>query len=375
MSCSNQVVRFALSDANGVFGFDVSSKVEAGAIGLLVRGSTRVGGICTDFSGNIYITDSAQHIVIKVDEGGRVSNFAGTPGVSGNDSSLVATACNSAHFDTPVGICCAKNGDILVADFGNNQIRKISGGFVTNIAGNVSGNAGFIDGVGGIAKFSGPKGICIDNSGTIYVADYTNHAIRKVTLNGTVLTMLGVLGTATSGDLENVQCTKYIAALNSPWSVTVDASGNVYILDTGNRKIKKMTPNGWLYLHSGSGVAGNSLGTAGTTPATCQSFTCQYFEPTSCSVDRSNNLYVIDRMEGYTRLLTVNYNGVPAEIADFRNSAYVDCPVFVTVSPAQKLFVTFSDFETGWSSSSSNSSSSSSEDYSSSSSSSFDLRQ
>jgi hypothetical protein len=165
------------------------------------------------------------------------------------------------------------------------------------------------------------------------------------------------LGSGGVGDEENVKADKYSAQLDHPRGIAVDPEGNIYVMDTGNYKIKKITPNGWIYLHSGSGTIGHSLGTAGTTAATCQSFTCTYGMLTFCDIDRTGNLYVVSREEGWTRLLTVNYNGVPAEIADFHGTDYVNCPFGVAVNKSQKIFVTFSDYEMGLSSSSSSSSS------------------
>ena len=359
MTCSNQVVRFALSDAAGVTGFSVTSKVEAGAAGLLARGCTQVGGVCTDYSGNIYVSDSAQHCILKIDEGGRISNFAGTPGSASNDG-LQRLANNSASFDTPLGIACDKSNRIYVADSGNNQIKVIDSGYVSVVAGSAAGASGLVDGVGSVARFNAPKGIEVDASGIIYVADTGNHAVRKITPSGSVLTISGDTAGAGTGDEENVKADGVSKQLNTPWDVACDAEGNVYVLDSANFKIKKITPNGWIYLHSGDGTEGTSLGDAGSTVATCSPFTCQYGLNTSCKVDKSGNLYVVSRQEGATRLLTVNYNGEPSEIADFAGSAYVDCPIGVVVSPAQKLFVTFSDEETGASSSSSSFDSSSS---------------
>lgn len=359
MACSNQVVRFALSDANGVTGFSVSSKIEAGAAGLLARGSQQVGGVCTDYSGNIYVTDPSQHCIIKIDEGGRVSNFAGTPGTSGNNG-VTKVANNSAEFNTPLGICCDKSNNLYVADSGNNMIRKISSGYVTNVAGSSAAASGFVDGVGSVARFNAPSGIAVDNAGIIYVADTDNNAVRKITMNGDVLTIFGNVSSGASGDEENVEANGQTAGLSAPKDVAVDAEGNVYVLDSGNNKIKKIVPRGWVYLFSGSGTAGTSLGTAGSTPATAQSFTCEYETLSMCDTDASGNLFVVDFAETATRLLKVNYNGVPAEVADFQGTAVVACPVAVAVSPGQKLFVTMSDYSEALATSSSSESSSSS---------------
>jgi len=365
MSCSNQVVRFALSDSASTapYGITVTDKLEAGAQGLLVRGSTKVHGICCDSSGNLYMSDYDRHTIIKVDEGGRISNFAGTEGVSGTDlanwTAGVRSACNSALFDSPMGVCCDKSGNIYVADNNNHCIRKISGGYVSTVAGE-PGTSGRADGIGPAAKFSYPIGIAIDNAGILYVADWGNNMVRKIFPNGLVQTLAGNVATGAAGDVENVEANGQTASFNGPWNVTVDPQGNVYVLDTNNHKIKKITPNGWIYLHSGSGAAGHSLGTAGTTAATCQQFTCTYGVLLSASVDKSGNMYVIDRQEGYTRLLRLTYTGVPAEVVAFNGSAYNDCPIAVTVNPSQKLFVTMSFYEMGVSSSSTSSASSSS---------------
>jgi hypothetical protein len=330
-----------------------------------------------------------QHCILKIDEGGRISNFAGLPGTSGNNDIAnipQRVPCNDtqvagvmqgdgARFYMPMGLCCDKSNRIYVADYGNNQSRVIDSGYVSVVAGLSGKGALFLDGVGHIARFNGPKGIDVDASGILYVADHGNHAIRKIFPNGKVQTLSGDTAGAGAGDEEDIKADGISKQLSSPWGVACDAEGNVYVLDTGNHKIKKITPRGWIYLHSGSGVEGHSLGTAGTTPATCQSFTCTYGDLTYCKIDKSGNLYVVDRLESWTRLLKVNYNGVPAQIADFHATAYVDCPIGVAVSPGQKLFVTFSDFETHKSSSSSSSSidsSSSSSIDSSSSSSSID---
>jgi len=354
MTCTNQIVRFALSDPSGVTGFSISSKVEAGAAGLLVRGSTEVGGICTDYSGNLYISDAAQHCIIKVDEGGRVSNFAGTPGTSGNDAAWSRVANNSAHFDTPKGICCDKSGNIYVADSGNHKIRVISGGYVNSVAGASTGVSGKVDGSGATARFYSPTGICVDATGTLYVADTDNNCVRKISPRGDVLTIAGNIATGAAGDAENVEANGQTAMFTMPLDVAVDAEGNVYVLDTGNHKIKKIVPRGWVYLHSGSGTAGTSLGT-GTT----KMYTCQYNELSYCDMDRSGHLYVVDWSENATRLLSLDYNGNPSEIADFAGTSEVQCPVAVAVTPGQKVMVTLSGYQEGMHSSSSSTSESS----------------
>jgi len=394
MASLNQVVRLALSDlgATPVLGVtlttaEIAAKLEAGPIGLLFRGSTAVGGVCHDYSGNIYVTDYAQHCVLKIDEGGRISIVAGLPGTAGNNSALMNVAALSARFNGPQGICCDKSGAIYVADTDNHQIRVIKGGRVSLLAGDGAQVSGFVDGVGAAAKFHSPTDVAVDKSGTVYVADAGNHAIRKIINGSQVLTISGNINavSGTDADAENVRASKYIPCFRDPYNIAVDLNGDVYVLDTGNRKIKKITKNGWVYLLSGSGVNGRSLG---TTP-----YNCSYNILGGCDCDESGNLYVLDvgtsNLYG-GRLLKVDYRGIPSVIAEFDGSTSDHYMQDVCCSPGQKIFVcvttgtrppvehssssSSSSYIENWSLSSS-SSSSSSEAYSSSSSSSSGDRQ
>jgi len=365
MSCSNQVVRFALSDAAGVgpSGLNISSKLEAGASGLLVRGSTAVGGVCVDYSGNMYVSDPVQHCILKIDEGGRISLFAGLPGTSGNNSALMNVAALSARFYYPMGLACDKSNNIYVADTDNNQIRVISSGRVSLVAGDGAQVTGFTDGVGAAASFNAPFDVAVDDAGVLYVADTNNHAIRQIK-DGTVLTLVGNINAGVGGtaaDAENVRASQFVPALRNPRSVAVDAAGQLFVCDSGNRKIKKIIQSGTLtkiLLHSGSGAAGRNLGTA---------LTSTYNDLWFCSLDRSGNLYVVDFEEsGDTRLLTIDREGVPSVIADLNGVTNAGtCTIGVAVSPGQKLFVTMSDAAADTYSSSSSSSSQSSESSSS----------
>ena len=269
MSCTNQVVRFALSDANGVFGFStMTTNIEAGSTGLAAAGSTQVGYVCADYSGNYYVTDPAQHCIFKIAEGRgenqstvtkrSISVLAGLPGTSGNNNILTGSVskvtCANARFDTPLGICCDKSNNIFVCDSGNNQIRKIDqGGYVSIVAGDsTAGTAGFVDtgawvtpgGAKTASQFNTPTGICADSAGTLYVVEAENHSLRKIMPNGDVLTISGLITASGTGDEENCKADKYSKQLNDPKDCAVDLEGNVYVLDSGNYKIKKFVPRG-----------------------------------------------------------------------------------------------------------------------------------
>ena len=379
-----EVVRFALSSAaaSAYLGVNVTNAkvgaiLEDGPTALAAKGLASVGGVCTDYSGNIYVSDPENHVIMKINEGGRITTFAGqagSPGRNGTLTNIVETYNNPvARFNTPRGLACDKSGNIYVADSGNNQIRVIKpNGVVSHVAGNGNGTSGLVDstlGDGGAAMFNNPVDVAVDNSGTIYVCDKGNHAIRQIK-GGNVDT---IAGNGSSGDVSAEQLYgANKAVLNSPNAIAVDPEGNILICDSGNYKIKKLTPRGYIYRHSGSGTLGRGLG---TDVGDSKAYTCQYVDLRYSAVDKSGNLYVVDRgnASNASRILKVNYTGAPSVIADFNEaSSYNSNSLGIAVSPAQKLFVTFaSETELGSSSSSSvDSSSSSSELYSSSSSSS-----
>ena len=155
------------------------NQIVAGTTQLLARGSTEGFGVCCDPSGMIFVSDPTRHCIMKIWPSGTVYLYAGLPGTSGNNGANVVSLYN-ARFNTPRSICCDRTGNLYVADSGNNQIRKITpDGYVSLIAGNAAGVAGYVNGTA--SRFNNPWGLCVDRSGNIMVADTGNHAIRKIT--------------------------------------------------------------------------------------------------------------------------------------------------------------------------------------------------
>jgi streptogramin lyase len=129
---------------------------------------------------------------------------------------------------------------VYVADKSNRNIRRVTpAGMVTTLAGSASYPAGSSDGTGSAARFNSPAGVAVDSSGNVYVADSGNNTIRKVTPTGVVTTLAGLAGSRGSND-----GTGSAARFNGPWGVTVDGSRNVYVADTYNNTIRKVTPAG-----------------------------------------------------------------------------------------------------------------------------------
>jgi len=321
----------------------LDSKTVVGTLQLSAFDS-RVGtspsfGMCADKSGNIYISDTAANMIYKMTEGGQINHLAGVGGASGNNSALQNVTASLAKFNAPKGIICSNSGNIYVADSGNNQIRKITDGYVSVFAGNGATTAGLVDASLNPlqAQFSAPVDVAVDNTGNVFVADSANYAIRRIT-GGRVLNICG----GTSGNLQNAKASN-IAGVNNFFagmtSVAVDANGNVFVADSTNLNIKKITPNGWVYLFSGSGASGKSLGT-GTKPA----YTCSYQNIKQIRFARDGYMYVLDGGAGSpatSRLVKLTPNGVPSNMIEFVQAG-TDAAAGVAafaISPANKLFV------------------------------------
>jgi sugar lactone lactonase YvrE len=189
-------------------------------------------GVAVDDDGTLYIADAGDNNRIrKIGAGGVVTTLAG--GAEG----FADGAGGAAAFHTPSGLACDGDGNVYVADTGNHAIRKISPqGVVTTLAG--TGTAGFSDGPGVQAQFNGPIGVAVGPSGDVYVADTYNDRIRVIRADGHVITLAG-------GDKPGYQDGPAgIARFDTPTALAVDALGNVWIADTRNHAIRKLTPGG-----------------------------------------------------------------------------------------------------------------------------------
>jgi sugar lactone lactonase YvrE len=186
-------------------------------------------GLAIDANGTIFVTDSGSQRVRKVTPGGGVSLLAG----SGAASFLDATGA-AAAFSSPVSAAAALNGTVYIADYGNNRIRRVtSGGVVTTLAGSAVG--ALVDGSGTSACFRGPHGVAVGMDGNVVVAEYGSHAIRQVTPGGVVTTLAGN-GMAGSADGIGAD-----ARFKGPSALAIDSSGAIFVLDTLNHRLRKLT--------------------------------------------------------------------------------------------------------------------------------------
>jgi streptogramin lyase len=190
-----------------------------------------IWGMTIDTSNNLYVTDNGNNNIRKITSLGVVTTFAGsTTGLSGSANGT-GTA---ATFSQPASLAFDSSGNLFVTEFGNHMIRKItSTGVVTTFAGSTT--SGSTDGTGIAASFSNPLGIVIDTTDCIYVVDQNNNMVRKVTSAGVVTT---IIGTTTSGNTNGVGTS---ALLKTPNGIAKDSSGSLYISDYGNNLIRKVT--------------------------------------------------------------------------------------------------------------------------------------
>jgi sugar lactone lactonase YvrE len=174
------------------------------------------------------VADSYNNRIRKITAGGLVTTLAGR-----GSSGFADGAGTSAAFYNPWGIAVDESGNVYVGDYGNNRIRKITtGGVVTTLAG--SGVAGSADGAGTAAAFYFPTGVTVDVAGNVYVADFFNNSIRKITAGGLVTTLAG------EGDQANIDAIGLAAEFYFPTGVAVDVAGNLYVADTFNGSIRKI---------------------------------------------------------------------------------------------------------------------------------------
>lgn len=211
--------------------------------------------------------------------------LAGDGSFYGGSTNGVGTA---ASFFMPQGLAVDGFGSVYVADFGNNMIRKTTAaGVVTTLAG--SSTIGTTDGIGSAASFKYPSGVAVDGTGNIYVADTNNHMIRKITSEGAVTTLAG------SGEIGNSNGTGTAASFGNPYGLAVDATGNIYVADSDNNLIRKITSAGVVTTLAGSGSKESKDGTG-----TEASFNF----PTGVAVDLAGNVYVAEYGGNLIRKIT-----------------------------------------------------------------------
>ncbi len=203
-----------------------------------------------DAAGNVYIADKENDRIRVVGTTGTITTFAGTgvPGFFGDGGVAV-----NARLNNPWGIAVTPSGVVYISDYSNARIRKVSGGIITTIAGTgLGGYNGDDTTVATNARINGPKGIDVDAAGDVYFADFFNHRIRKIMTTGTITTVAGSGTWGYSGDGTPAKN----ATFKNPTSVTVDNTGQLYISDNSNHVVRLVNAAGTMTTFAASGIEG-----------------------------------------------------------------------------------------------------------------------
>jgi uncharacterized protein (TIGR03437 family) len=297
-------------------------------------------GLAFDATGNLYIADSQNNRIRVVSRDGIINTFAGNgqstfgggPG-SYNDGG----PATNAVMHLPMGVAVDKGGNVYIADTGDNIIRKVTtDGIINTIAGD--SYPGYFDKEGGTpvdSEFNKPSDVALDSSGNLYIADTTNQVVRKLAADNTISTYAGTAASGFSGD--DGPANK--AAMTAPMALAVDSSGNLYILTNGDGRIRKVDTKGNITTVAGSGIAGFA---DGSDPKKAQ-----FNFPTGLALDPSGNLYVADSLNLRIRKVasgsvsTVAGNGVLSYSGDNGPalSAQLNAPRGVAVDASRNVYI------------------------------------
>jgi len=262
------------------------------------------GGLALDASSNLFIADGGNGRVRKVSASGIITTVAGNgaSGFTGDGGPPTSASLG------PAGAAVDASGNLFIADAGNYRIRKVSAsGMLTTVAGN--GNYG-ISGDGGPAAsavLNLPSGVAMDTSGNLFIADRNNNRIRKVSAGGIITTFAGDGPSGFSGDGGPATS----ASLSEPQSIAIDGSGNLFIADAANNRIRKVSTSGVITTVAGSGATGASNGSFSGDGGPAVSAGLDY--PTSVAVDASGNLFIADSFNG--RVRKVSAGGIVTTVA------------------------------------------------------------
>jgi sugar lactone lactonase YvrE len=262
-------------------------------------------GMALDSAGNLYVADSGNNTIRQVApalSAGQTNWVVGTIAGSPENAGSADGTGSGALFSGPLGICVGGAGNLFVADGGNATIRQmtpsVSAGQTNWVVSTIAGSPGIpgaVDGTGAVARFNGPTAIAAAGAGSLYVADGGNSIIRKMTsavsaglIQWTVTTIAGSAGIAGSSD-----GTGSAARFNNPGGLALDDGGNLYVTDSSNNTIRKITPTvsagqtNWVVttLAGSPGIAGSADGTGSA---------AQFYSPSGIAVDKAGNVYVAD---------------------------------------------------------------------------------
>jgi trimeric autotransporter adhesin len=303
-------------------------------------------GLAMDAAGNLYIAVQGSinsvpnnvNLILKVSPSGAVTTVAGngTGGFSGDGG-----PATSAELNGPSGVAIDAQGNLYIADTLNNRVRKVTpDGTISTVAGN---GTSLYSGDGGpavAAQLSGPRGLALDAGGDLFIADTGNNVVRKISASGTIITVAGNGTPGFSGD--GGQATA--AQLNSPAGVAVDGNGNVFISDTANERVRKVSANGVITTYAGNGSSPPESMNPITVGDGGLATGAELSTPLGLAVDAAGNLYIADSQDNAIRKVATNGIITTAASGGFfvagGSGLEPGIPSSVAVDSAGNLFIT-----------------------------------
>ncbi len=281
------------------------------------------------FSGGlIAVADGFNHLIRLVDPGtGATDTYAGQ-----NTAGYLDGPSKSAKFHSPLGLTVAKSLDVLVADYSNNLIRRISSFGLRNVS-TVAGTgmAGYRDGNAGEAQFNSPNDLVVDANGNVFVTEFTNHTVRKITPNGDVSTFAG---NGTAGYRDGMGTS---AQFNQPGGLTIDPAGNLYVTEWTGGRVRKITPQGLVTTIAGTNKTGFVDG---------QGSAALFWLPDGITIDPVGNLYMTEagnmavrKIDPQGNVTTVAGLGVPGFKDGDKGTAMFNVPGGIMWHPSGSLYV------------------------------------
>ena len=303
-------------------------------------------GVAVDSAGNIYVADTYSCTIRKVSPSG--TNWVTTT-IAGlaNGASWADGTNGAARFNLPYSVASDRAGNLYVADYGNHVIRKVTPVGTNWVASTLAGSSsigGTADGTNGNARFGSPYDVKVDRAGTLYVTDAFNNTIRKVAPSGTNWVVTTLAGSV-SGDCGSTDGTNRTATFCAPGGLAVDGATNLYVADAGNNTIRKIRPVGtnWV-VTTLAGLALNSGSADGTNSS------ARFNAAAGVTVDNATNLYVADTGNSTIRkIVPVGTNWVTSTIGGVvgtyafkdgtNSSAWFSFPAGVVVDSAGLLYL------------------------------------
>lgn len=259
-------------------------------------------GVAVDSAGNLFVAEWRNHRVRRVSPDGKIATVAGTgkQGFSGDGGPATAAALSG-----PSGLAVDRGGNLYIADFHNGRVRKVSAnGMIATVAGGGTADPGD-GGPATAAVLPTPAGLAVDRTGNLFVTSPSSHRVRKVSPNGTITTVAGSSpGGGRAGGFSGDGGPATKAQLNSPDAVAVDRVGNLYISDNGNHRVRKVSPDGTITTVAGGGTRGLVDGIAATAAT---------LDPFGVVVDPEGNLLVADNSNRILKVMGVAAVGLLAE--------------------------------------------------------------